>query len=139
MQATPNITSFTQGAMKSVDGEDAVSGVTFQHDDQTKSLAVDGVFVEIGYTVNPGLMKDIVALDGRNQIIVDPATNGTDVPGLFAAGDVTTIAQKQVVISAGEGAKAALAVDQYLQRLGRKPRSGITDWGVSAPLHHQAT
>lgn len=139
MQAMPNITAITQGTMKSVDGEDAVSGVTYLHDDQTKSLPVDGVFVEIGYTVNPGLMKDVVALDGRNQIIVDPATNGTDVPGLFAAGDVTTIAQKQVVISAGEGAKAALAVDQYLQRLGRKPRSGITDWGVSAPLHHQAT
>jgi thioredoxin reductase len=98
---------------------------------------VEGVFVEVGYTVNPQLVEHLAPLDARKQIIVDPATNSTSVPGLFAAGDITTILQKQIVISAGEGAKAALAVDAYLQSLGRKPRSGATDWGVSTPLHHQ--
>jgi alkyl hydroperoxide reductase subunit AhpF len=78
-----------------------------------------------------------VALDGRNQIVVNPVNNSTNVPGVFAAGDVTSVNQKQVVISAGEGAKAALGVFQYLQALGKIKKAGLVDWGVSTPMHYK--
>lgn len=137
MQAAPQITTVTNAKTLEVLGESTVTGVVLEQDGQRRTVPVEGVFVEIGYTVNPKLMTDLVALDKRNQIVIDPSTNGTDVPGLFAAGDVTTINQKQIVISAGEGAKAALSVDRYLQSLGKKPVTGPTDWGDTAPRHHE--
>ncbi len=140
MQATANIAMVTKAITKEVHGDgQQVIGLSYEHDGQTVKLSVEGVFVEVGYTVNPKLIEHLAPLDQRNQIIIDPITNGTSVPGLFAAGDVTSIIHKQVVISAGEGAKAALGVDQYLQSLGHKPRSGMTDWGTSTPLHHEST
>lgn len=139
LNETANITQVINGTTTSIQGVDRVTGVTITTPSGEQQFSVEGVFVEIGYTVNPELVADLLPLDERKQIIIDPLTNGTSVPGLFAAGDVTTIRQKQIIISAGEGAKAALAVDQYLQSLGRKPRTGNTDWGVSTPLHHQTT
>ncbi len=139
MNAAKNIRQILNGKTQSIEGDTTLTGLTVQVDTVTEQIPAEGVFVEVGYTVNPALVSHLLPLDQRNQIIVDPLTNGTSVPGLFAAGDVTTILHKQIVISAGEGAKAALAVDQYLQSLGYKPKTGITDWGVSTPLHHQTT
>jgi len=136
MNENANIVKIMNGVTKAIAGETAPTGVVVDIAGQEQTIAVTGVFVEVGYTVNPKLVVGLASLDARNQIIVDPLTNGTDIPGLFAAGDVTTIAQKQIVISAGEGAKAALSVDAYVQSLGQKPRTGNTDWGVSTPLHH---
>lgn len=136
MNETKNITIIMNGVTKEILGEKNPTGIVITIDGAEQTIPVQGVFVEIGYTVNPTLMEGIATLDGRKQIIVDPLSNGTDVPGLFAAGDVTTILHKQIVISAGEGAKAAISVDGYLQALGKKPRSGNTDWGVSTPMHH---
>lgn len=136
MTATPTIRQVTSAVTKEVLGEKTVSGVIIEKDGQAETIAVGGVFVEIGFTVNPALMKDLADLNARNQIIVDPLTNGTSIPGLFAAGDVTTITQKQIVISAGEGAKAALSVHQYLQAAGKIKRTGLVDWGVSTPMRH---
>lgn len=130
---TPAIRQITNAMTTEVLGKHVVSGVVITKDGQAETISVEGVFVEIGFTVNPALMKDLTDLDHRNQIIVDPLTNGTSVPGLFAAGDITTITQKQIVISAGEGAKAALNVHQYLQAAGKIKRSGLVDWGVSTP------
>lgn len=137
MKDTPAITMLTKAKTKELLGTTTVEGVVIDVDGITQTIPAQGVFVEIGYTVNPKLVRELTPLDRRNQIIVDPATNGTSVPGLFAAGDVTQILHKQIVISAGEGARAALSVDQYLQSLGRKPRTGNTDWGVTTPLHHE--
>lgn len=137
MNQTPNIKQILNGKTQSIEGDTTVTGITVEHDGTPQHIVVQGVFVEVGYTVNPKLVADLVPLDQQNQIIIDHQTNGTSVPGLFAAGDVTTIQQKQIVISAGEGAKAALAVDQYLQSLGHKPKTGVTDWGVSATKHYE--
>lgn len=136
MNEQAKIRQVTNAVTKEIFGEQTITGVAIEVAGQTETIPANGVFVEIGFTVNPSLMKDLTALDHRNQIIVDPATNGTSIPGLFAAGDVTTINHKQIVISAGEGAKAALAVHQYLQNTGRIKRSGIVDWGVSTPMRH---
>ncbi|MBI3572713.1 MAG: FAD-dependent oxidoreductase [Candidatus Kerfeldbacteria bacterium] len=134
---TRNITTMTETTTKEIQGTDHVTHLVVEQSGHTTSLPVQGVFVEIGFTVNPALVKDLVDLDGRHQIIVHPGSNATTVPGIFAAGDVTNISEKQVVISAGEGAKAALAVAQYLQSTGRLPKSGHVDWGVAPPHHHE--
>lgn len=79
----------------------------------TKELLVDGVFVEIGYEVDTSIVKDLVKLTDKNEIITDKAGR-TSNPAIFAAGDVTTTQYKQTVISAGEGAVAALSCHKYL-------------------------
>lgn len=137
VRQTTNISTMINAKTKEVLGEDVVTGLQVEVEGQSQQLEVGGVFVEIGYTVNPSLMKDLTLLDERHQIIVHPVNNGTNVPGLFAAGDVTSITQKQVVISAGEGAKAALGIHQYLQALGKAKKVGLVDWGVGAPRHHE--
>ncbi|MFA6255362.1 MAG: thioredoxin-disulfide reductase [Patescibacteria group bacterium] len=80
---------------------------------QLKELEVDGVFVEVGYSPKTELVKDLVKLNERGEIITDKDSNTTQ-PGIFACGDVTDSSYKQIVISAGEGAKAALQAYKYL-------------------------
>jgi alkyl hydroperoxide reductase subunit F len=75
---------------------------------QAVELAVDGVFVQIGLLPNSGFVKETVKLTKFGEIIVDEKGR-TNVPGIYAAGDVTTVPFKQIVIAMGEGAKAALA------------------------------
>jgi len=136
IKETPSIRQMTNTTTKEILGDKTVTGVVIEQSGRTETLSVGGVFVEIGFTINPALMTGLTDLDHRSQIIVDPLTNGTSVPGLFAAGDVTMITQKQIVISAGEGAKAALSAHQYLQALGHIKRTGAVDWGVSTPMRH---
>lgn len=83
-------------------------------------VPVAGVFVEIGLAPNSGLLHGLVPLNHRGEIEVDCACR-TAVPGLFAAGDVTAVPYKQIVIAAGEGAKAALSAYEHLLRLGAGP------------------
>jgi len=73
----------------------------------------DGMFVEKALTPNSDIVKDIVKLDERGRIVVDSA-NRTNVPGIFAAGDVTNNVAEQVLIAVGDGAKAALGAYDYL-------------------------
>jgi alkyl hydroperoxide reductase subunit F len=80
-------------------------------------IPVEGVFVAIGLVPNSELLRGIVPLNARGEVEVDCACR-TPVPGLFAAGDVTAVPYKQIVIAAGEGAKAALSAHEYLLRLG---------------------
>jgi thioredoxin-disulfide reductase len=100
-----------------VKGEKFVKGVIYSCKgiDDKKILDVDGVFVEMGSVPASGLVKDIVKLNDAGEIIVDHKTNSTSCPGMFAAGDVTDVPFKQMVIAAGEGAKAALSVCRYLK------------------------
>jgi len=78
------------------------------------TLNVQGVFIEIGYTPNSEFI-DIVEKNELNEIKVD-ARCETNVPGIFAAGDVTDVPEKQIIIAAGEGSKAALSAFSYLSR-----------------------
>lgn len=76
-------------------------------------LAADGTFVERALLANSAIVAGLVALDEQGRIKVDWG-NRTDVPGLFAAGDVTSVYAEQVLIAVGEGAKAALSAYDYL-------------------------
>ena len=84
---------------------------------QERELQVAGVLIEIGLIPNSGIVKGVAALNRLGEIEVN-CSSETNVPGLFAAGDVTNVPEKQIVIAAGDGAKAALQAHRYLQRLG---------------------
>jgi alkyl hydroperoxide reductase subunit F len=108
----------TSVVLKKVEGKEFVSSVSFE-DKKTKTLkklSVEGVFVEIGSQPATSFVKGLVNFNKKDEIIIDPKTMQTKTPGLFAAGDVTDVVYKQVVIAAGEGAKATLSVSNYLQK-----------------------
>jgi thioredoxin reductase len=80
---------------------------------QVEELAVDGIFIERGLVPNSWLVADLVQTDPAGRINVD-AANCTDVPGIFAAGDVTNLYGENLLVAIGEGAKAALSAYDYL-------------------------
>ena len=80
-----------------------------------QKLDVSGIFIEIGLIPNSDFVREIVKLNRQGEIEVN-CINETGMEGLFAAGDVTSVPEKQIVIAAGEGAKAALQAHRYLQR-----------------------
>jgi alkyl hydroperoxide reductase subunit F len=95
-----------------------VNGIRFK--DRTNGtehhVELAGVFVQIGLVPNTEWLKGTVELSKFGEIVVD-AKGHTNVPGVFAAGDCTTVPYKQIVIAAGEGAKAALSAFDHLIRL----------------------
>jgi thioredoxin reductase (NADPH) len=80
-----------------------------------KAVALDGLFIEIGYEPKTDFLKGFVALDERGLVIVDNEQK-TNVAGVFAAGDITDTPFKQIIISAGEGAKAGLSAGRFVKR-----------------------
>lgn len=98
-------------------GENKVEGLRIRDDASGKeeTLSVQGVFVEVGLAPNTAFVRDLLELNQYGEIVVDSQC-GTQVPGLFAAGDVTIVHEKQIVVAAGEGAKAALSAHEYLLR-----------------------
>ncbi|MFH1140485.1 MAG: FAD-dependent oxidoreductase, partial [Chloroflexota bacterium] len=115
-----NLTILTHHQVQEVHGDGMVSGVTIKSrkSDEVKRLDVGGVFVEIGLLPNSEPVRELVKLNELNEVVVNNAGE-TGVPGLFAAGDVTDVPEKQIVVAAGEGAKAALSAHKYLQRSGK--------------------
>jgi alkyl hydroperoxide reductase subunit F len=100
-------------------GEKFITGLGIRHRDtgDEATIDVDGVFLEIGWLPNTGFAEGFVSLNPEKEVVVDENCH-TSVPGLFAAGDVTSIKGKQIIIAAGEGAKAALEAYGYLVKLG---------------------
>jgi len=113
-----NITIFIEHETLEITGDNFVSGIRIKDikSGEERSLEVGGVFVEIGLIPNSELAKGLVNLNRLGEIEVNCACE-TGIPGLFAAGDVTNVPEKQIVVAAGEGAKAALQAQRYLQRL----------------------
>jgi alkyl hydroperoxide reductase subunit F len=96
-------------------GDNAVTGLVVRdlESEAERHLDVDGVFIEIGLFPNTEFALDLLETNERGEINVDPHGN-TGVRGIFAAGDATNSHDKQIIIAAGEGAKAALAAFEYL-------------------------
>jgi alkyl hydroperoxide reductase subunit F len=110
LKALPNARILTRAKSSRVIGDGKkVTGLEYEDLDAGKAqtLDVDGVFVQIGLRPNSGFVKDLVKLTPHGEIHVD-AKGRTDVPGIYAAGDVTTIPFKQIVTAMGDGAKVAL-------------------------------
>jgi NADH-dependent peroxiredoxin subunit F len=113
-----NLTIYTEEKTERILGRDTVEGIVIK-DLKTgayKTLEVSGVFVEIGLVPNSDMVKDLIKLNPLGEVPINCSCE-TELPGLFAAGDVTTVPEKQIVIAAGEGAKAALQAHRYLRRL----------------------
>jgi thioredoxin reductase (NADPH) len=122
------ISFISNSIVKAINGNSKVESLTL-YDSKTKSeskLDVDGIFVEMGYVARTDIVKDLVKLNSSKEIIVDKYCS-TSTKGIFAAGDVTDVPYKQAIISAGQGAIAALSAYNYLQRLKGKPAIR-TDW-----------
>ena len=83
--------------------------------DGRRTLPVDGVFVEIGSTAVSEFVEG-AARNAAGELLVN-ARCETNIPGLFAAGDVTNVFSKQIIVACGEGAKAAIAAAEHLSRL----------------------
>jgi alkyl hydroperoxide reductase subunit F len=98
---------------------------------QAHAVALEGVFVQIGLVPNTEWLKGTVALSRFGEIEVD-AKGHTSVPGVFAAGDCTTVPFKQIVIAAGDGAKAALAAFDHLMRLPAPQAESVKAEAVAA-------
>ncbi len=119
LRSLPNVTVITSGRTTEVLGDGAkVTGLTYEDRDggDIRRIDLDGVFVQIGLVPNTEWLKGAVALSPRGEIEVD-ARGQTSVPGVFAAGDATTVPYKQIVIAMGEGSKAALSAFDHLIRL----------------------
>lgn len=104
--------------LREIKGDKFVNAISYTdgQSDKLNFLQVDGVFVEIGNQPATSFVKDLVDFNERDEIITDLETYQTKTPGLFAVGDVNVGKFKQIVIAAGEGAKAALAAYDYLQK-----------------------
>jgi len=118
LKGARKLTVFLEHETTEVKGKELVEGITIkdQKSGKEKELEVGGVFIEIGLVPNSDAVKGLVKLNKSGEIIVTPR-NETSVAGLYAAGDVTDVPEKQIIVAAGEGAKAALQAHRYLQRL----------------------
>jgi len=118
LKSLPNVTIHANAQTTEITGVDGkVNGLRFKDraSGQEHTEALEGVFVQIGLVPNTEWLKDVVDLSKFGEIQVD-AKGHTNVPGVFAAGDCTTVPFKQIVIAAGEGSKAALSAFDHLIR-----------------------
>jgi alkyl hydroperoxide reductase subunit F len=114
----PNVTVITSALTSEVKGDgQKVTGLVFKDRDsgEFNTVNLEGIFVQIGLLPNTDWLKGTIELSPRGEIIVD-ARGETSMPGIFAAGDVTTVPYKQIVIAVGEGAKASLSAFDHLIR-----------------------
>ena len=119
LASLPNVTVITSALTTEVHGDDAkVTALSYKDrsTDTVHQVPLEGIFVQIGLVPNTEWLKGTVALSPRGEIEID-ARGHTSVPGVFAAGDATTVPFKQIVIAAGDGSKAALSAFDYLIRL----------------------
>ncbi len=108
-----NVEVLTDTAVTGIDGTELVESIDVNVNGRPRRLAVTGVFVEIGLTPNSDIVKGLVKLNATGEIVVD-RSGRTSRPGIFAAGDVTDEPDKQIIIAAGDGARAALTAYDYL-------------------------
>ena len=120
LKSLPNVTIHTNAQTTEITGaEGKVNGLKYKDraTGEEHLVPLEGVFVQIGLVPNTEFLKGTVELSKFGEIIVD-AKGATNVPGVFAAGDATTVPYKQIVIAAGDGAKAALSAFDHLIRHG---------------------
>ncbi|MBJ6120466.1 alkyl hydroperoxide reductase subunit F [Sphingomonas mollis] len=119
LASLPNVKVITSAMTTEVVGDgDRVAGLHYKdrHHGTLHQIELEGIFVQIGLVPNTEWLKDTVALTLRGEIEVDDRGE-TSLPGIFAAGDVTTVPFKQIVVAMGEGSKASLAAFDHLIRL----------------------
>ncbi len=114
--ANPKIEVIWDTVVDEIAGDDAVTGVTLRDvkTDERREFATDGVFMAIGHTPNTKLFEGQLELNDGYILVEEPRTS-TNVPGVFAAGDVTDTIYRQAVTAAGQGCKAAIDAERFLE------------------------
>ncbi|WP_114571964.1 alkyl hydroperoxide reductase subunit F [Exiguobacterium flavidum] len=117
LNSLPNVTVVKNAQTKEITGDDKVNGITYVECESgvEQHVELEGVFVQIGLVPNTDWLGDVIERSKFGEIIVD-RHGATNVPGVFAAGDCTDSAYKQIIISMGSGATAALGAFDYLIR-----------------------
>jgi len=118
LKSLPNVVIHTNAQTTEITGDgQKVNGLTYTEraSGESRHVELEGVFVQIGLVPNTEWLKGTIELSRHGEIVVD-AKGQTSVPGVFAAGDVTTVPFKQIIIAAGDGAKAALGAFDHLMR-----------------------
>lgn len=117
LKSLDNVTVFTNVETKEITGKDEVDGITYKHREtgEESHIGLKGVFVQIGLVPNTSWLADTLEKNNRGEIVVN-SRNETNLPGVFAAGDCTDSPYKQIIISMGSGATAALSAFDYLIR-----------------------
>jgi NADH-dependent peroxiredoxin subunit F len=112
-----NVDVVVNAQTTAITGTDKVDGLTYKDraTGEEKRVDLEGVFVQIGLVPNTEWLKGTLELSRHGEVIVD-ARGATSIPGVFAAGDCTTVPFKQIIIAAGDGAKAALGAFDHLIR-----------------------
>ena len=121
--ANPKVEVVWNAVVTEIVGEDAVTGVrvmdTVTGDE--REMATDGVFMAIGHTPNTSLFAGEIGLNENGYVVVEEPTTKTNVPGVFAAGDVTDVIYRQAVTAAGQGCKAAIDAERFLEMTRHEP------------------
>ncbi len=112
-----NVTVITNALTQEITGTDKVNGLTYvdRVSGEEKHVTLEGVFIQIGLLPNTEFLQDAVEMNERGEIVIDKH-GATSMPGVFAAGDCTDTVYKQIVISMGSGATAALGAFDYMIR-----------------------
>jgi alkyl hydroperoxide reductase subunit F len=119
LKSLPNVGIHTQAQTTELTGDgNKLNGLTYtdRASGESHHIELEGVFVQIGLVPNTEWLKGTLELSKHGEIVID-AKGVTNVPGVFAAGDVTTVPYKQIIIATGEGAKAALSAFDHLIRM----------------------
>lgn len=117
LRSLPNVTVLTNASTQEITGTDKVNGLTYidRLTGEERHIELEGVFVQIGLLPNTEFLQGTIDLNAYGEIIVDKR-GATSMPGVFAAGDCTDTAYKQIVISMGSGATAALGAFDFMIR-----------------------
>jgi alkyl hydroperoxide reductase subunit F len=114
LESKKNIAIQLNSQLTALHGNKFLNAITIRNESgEEQKIDIDGVFIEIGWLPNTDILDGFVALNDKKEIIVDVNCH-TSMAGVFAAGDVTSIKGKQIIIASGEGAKAALEAHEYL-------------------------
>ncbi len=120
LKGAKNLDIYLEHRVQRIEGTVFVNSVTIEDikGKKTRKLDVSGIFVEIGMVPNSEPLKKLIKLNDYGEVPINCACE-TELAGLFAAGDVTNVPEKQIVVAAGEGAKAALQAHRFLQRIAK--------------------
>ena len=116
VETSDNVTILYNTDTLEIQGNKTVNAIKIKRNEEQKTIPVQGVFIEIGYMPNSEFVRDLINLNECGEVVID-SHNRTNLSGFFAAGDVTNVAEKQIIIAAGEGSKASLSVFEYLSNL----------------------
>ncbi len=134
LRSLPNVTVIVNAQTTEITGDQKVNGLVYKDraTGESHTVALEGVFIQIGLVPNTDWLKGTVELSKHGEIVVD-AKGQTSLPGVFAAGDATTVPFKQIIIAAGDGAKAALgAFDHLIRTSAPAEREPLVEAGATA-------